>query len=194
RPRGEPYEHEKVRPIPLYLRGAGVAWGRYHDLIARALDILADTRTDLLAEAEFDLQLLDELALDPRAYHHGHPANRRPNHVFGEWDPHHLDGQGRFRSSVVGQLLLCAPLDLVERPGAVERGEALGEAAAVLAGTLLMAAGVSGGSPTAHDSATTLGVLLPRIARYRDAFYVQLLSKLGDTGPHGARLRQEAVA
>ena len=34
RPRGEPYEHEKLRPIPLYIRGAGVAHGRYHDLIA----------------------------------------------------------------------------------------------------------------------------------------------------------------
>src|SRR2546429_510383 len=31
RPRGEPYDHERVRPVPLYLRGAGVAWGRYHD-------------------------------------------------------------------------------------------------------------------------------------------------------------------
>jgi hypothetical protein len=194
RPRGEPYEHEKVRPIPLYLRGAGVAWGRYHDLIARALDILTDTSPDLLAEAEFDLQLLDELALDPRAYHHGHPANRRPNHVFGEWDPHHLDGQGRFRRFVVRQLVLDALLDRALHPGAVEPAEALVEAAAVLAGTLLMAAGISGGSPTAHDSATTLGVLLPRIARYRDAFYARLLGKLGDTGPHGARLRQEAVA
>src|SRR5262245_61924956 len=29
RPRGEPYDHERVRPIPLYLRGAGVAWGQF---------------------------------------------------------------------------------------------------------------------------------------------------------------------
>ncbi len=27
RPKGEPYDHERVRPIPLYIRGAGVAWG-----------------------------------------------------------------------------------------------------------------------------------------------------------------------
>src|SRR5262249_27535057 len=26
RPRGEPYDHERVRPIPLFLRGAGSAW------------------------------------------------------------------------------------------------------------------------------------------------------------------------
>ncbi len=40
RPQGEPYPHERHRPIPLYLRGAGVAQGRYHDLLARALEIL----------------------------------------------------------------------------------------------------------------------------------------------------------
>ena len=27
RPQGEPYEHERHRPVPLFLRGAGVAWG-----------------------------------------------------------------------------------------------------------------------------------------------------------------------
>src|SRR5262249_36498809 len=74
RPRGEPYDHERVRPIPLYLRGAGVASGRYHDLVARALDILQATDPSPLADAHFDLQLLDELALDPRAYDHGHPV------------------------------------------------------------------------------------------------------------------------
>ena len=42
---------------------------------------------------------------------------------------------------------------------------------------LLMAAGVSGWGPGAHDSATTLAVLLPRIARYRDAFYEGLIRK-----------------
>src|SRR5262245_29625437 len=29
RPRGEPYEQERVRPIPLCIRGAGVVFGRY---------------------------------------------------------------------------------------------------------------------------------------------------------------------
>src|SRR4029077_13904818 len=89
RPRGEPYDHEKVRPIPVYLRGVGVAWGRYHDLVSQALGILNATDAALLAEAGFDPQLLDEFAFDPRAYDHGHPVNRRPNYVFGEWDPHH---------------------------------------------------------------------------------------------------------
>src|SRR5262249_41267404 len=27
RPRGEVYDHERVRPIPLFVRGAGIAWG-----------------------------------------------------------------------------------------------------------------------------------------------------------------------
>jgi len=87
RPRGEPYEHEKVRPIPLYVRGAGVAHGCYHDLVAKGLELLAATHRDLLAEGGFDPQLLDELALDPRAFDFAHPVNRRPNYAFGEWTP-----------------------------------------------------------------------------------------------------------
>src|SRR5579875_3584463 len=39
RPHGEPYDHERHRPLPLYLKGAGVAYGPYHDLVACALDI-----------------------------------------------------------------------------------------------------------------------------------------------------------
>src|SRR5262249_8520009 len=97
RPKAEPYDHERVRPIPLFIRGAGVAWGRYQDVVTKALDILAATDPAILAEAHFDPQLLDELAGDPRAYDHAHPANRRPNYVFGEWDPHHIDNQGRYR-------------------------------------------------------------------------------------------------
>src|SRR5439155_24017097 len=67
--------------------------------------------------------------------------------------------------------------------------ELLFEGAAVLAGTVLMATGVSGASPTAHDSSTSLATLMPRIARYRDAFYVHLLQRLPPK--HAARLRQE---
>ena len=115
RPKGEPYDHERVRPVPLFIRGAGVAWGRYHDLVSKAMEILLATDSGLMAEAFFDPELLDELAFDPRAYDHGHPANRRPNYVFGEWDPHHLDSQGRYRRYVVRQLTLDALLDRVER-------------------------------------------------------------------------------
>ena len=85
-----------------------MAHGPYHDLIARALDILKSADPGLLAEAQFDFELLDELAVDLRAYDHGHPVNRRPNYVFGEWDPHHLDNQGRFRRYVVRKITLDA--------------------------------------------------------------------------------------
>jgi hypothetical protein len=192
RPRGEPYDHERLRPIPLFLRGAGVASGRYQAVVAKALEILAETDPTLLNEAQFDPRLLDELAVDPRAYDHTHPVNRRPNFVFGEWDPHHLDTQGRYRRYVVRQITLDALMERVEPPGSLDPGEALHEAAAVLAGTLLMATGISGSSPSAYDSSVTLSSLMPRIARYRDAFYTKLLRKLG--GTHGQRLQQEATA
>ncbi len=66
RERGEVYDHERVRPIPLFLRGAGVAHGRFAPLLGKALDIIRATDPALLAEACFDPELLDELALDPR--------------------------------------------------------------------------------------------------------------------------------
>src|SRR5262249_23725536 len=154
---------EKVRPIPVYLRGAGVACGRYHDLVSQTLAILTATDAALLAEAGFDPELLDEFALDPRAYDHGHPVNRRPNYVFGEWDPHHLDNQGRYRRFVVRTIHLDALLDRIEKTPDRDRAELLHEAAAVLAGTVLMASGISGSSPSAHDSTTTLSTLMPRI-------------------------------
>jgi hypothetical protein len=189
RPQGEPYDHERHRPLPVYLGGAGAAWGPYHDLVSRALETLRQTDPALLADANLDLELLDELAVDLRAYDHGHPVNRRPNYVFGEWDPHHIDNQGRYRRYVARKITLDALLARVEEPGPGERAERLAEAAAVLAGTVLMATGVSGAGPTAHDTTTTLATLLPHVARNRDAFYQQLLERLG--GAHGARLRQE---
>jgi hypothetical protein len=192
RPQGEPYDHERHRPVPLYISGAGAAFGRYQELTATALGILKGTDPGLLAEAQFDPDLLDEFALDMRAYDHGHPVNRRPNYIFGEWDPHHIDNQGRYRRYVARKIALDALLERVDQPGPLDRREMMWEAAAVLAGTVLMASGVSGAGPSAHDSTTTLGVLLPRIAQYRDAFYEQLLAKRG--GPHAERLRQEQAA
>jgi hypothetical protein len=189
RPKGEPYEHERVRPIPLYLRGAGVATGRHQALLSKALEILSATDPMIRNEACLDLDLLDEIALDPRAYDHGHPVNRRPNYLFGEWDPHHLDGHGRYRRYVLRQVTLEALLDRVDQPGDAAPDEVLFEAAAVLAGTMLMATGISGSGPATHDSTTTLATLMPRIARYRDAFYAHLLETM--SGPHAARLRQE---
>jgi hypothetical protein len=192
RPRGEPYSHERVRPIPLYIRGTSVAAGRYHDLIQKAMEILATTDAAIRAEAYLDPELLDELAVDPRAYDHGHPANRRPNYIFGEWDPHLLDTQGRYRRYVARQVTLDALLDRISHTEGIDPQELLFESAAVLVGTMLMAAGTSGSGPATHDSSTTLATLMPRIARYRDAFYIQLLETM--RGVHASRLRQEQVA
>ncbi len=106
RPQGEPYPHEKHRPVPLLLKGAGIGYGRYSRLITLALEILGQSDPEVRADAGLDLALLDELAVDMRAYDQVHPVNRRPNYVFGEWDPSHLDNQGRFRRYVVRQITL----------------------------------------------------------------------------------------
>jgi len=187
----EPYAHEWVRPIPLYIVGAGVAVGRYHDVVQQALNILRETDAELLRQAYFDPTLLDELALDPRAFDFDHPANKRPNYHFGQWDPHQLDQQGRYRRFVVQQVTLDSLLHRVEHPGKLSRGQLLLEASAVLAGTILMASGISGRGPDTHDSNTSLGTLLPGIAAYRDAFYEQLLQRIA--GNHGRRLQRETV-
>jgi hypothetical protein len=187
---GEVYGHERLRPVPLYLRDVGVSTGPYQAIVRHALTTLAATEAEFLEEAQFDLGLLDELALDPRAYDHNHPANRRPNHVFGEWDPHQLDNQGRHRRFVVRQTTLDAVLARVNATAAADRGERLFEAGAVVAGTMLMAAALCGRTPTAHDSTATLSTLVPRIAKLRDAFYNRLLRRLD--GPRGERLRHEA--
>lgn len=186
----EPYEHEAVRPVPLYVRGAGVADGPAAHVISIALKLLQETDPDLLREAHFDPQQLEELALDPRAYDFDHPVNKRPNYHFGQWDPHQIDGKGRYRRYVVQEVALSAMMRRLEDVAEISRDELEFEAAAVLAGTILMAAGVSGSGPDSHDSSVTLSTLLPRIARYRDEFYDRLLARM--TGDHAERLRQEA--
>lgn len=187
----EPYRHEWVRPVPLYVRGAGVSVGPHEEVVRTALELLEQTDDDLLRAAYFDPKLLDELAVDPRAYDFDHPVNKRPNYHFGQWDPHHIDNQGRFRRFVVQQVTLDALMQRLIDPSDLPREELLFEAAAVLAGTVLMAAGVSGAGPETHDSTVTLSNLLPSIAAYRDAFYERLFGKTG--GEHAARLRAEAV-
>ncbi|MGE0607261.1 MAG: hypothetical protein AB7O62_09225 [Pirellulales bacterium] len=186
----EPYEHEWVCPIPLYFREAGVAAGKYHELVSRAMAVLEATPARLREAAWFDPALLDELSLDPRAYDFDHPVNKRPNYQFGQWDPHRLDAQGRYRRMVLQGVTLDALLTRANSPGDSEPHEALAEAAIALAGTILMASGTSGSSPETHDSSVTLSTLLPRIARYRDAFYEHWLAHV--PGEHGIRLRMEA--
>ena len=188
----QPYAHEWVRPLPLYVRGAGAEHGRHRAVIERAFEILAATPTDILFQAFVDLDMLDELAVDPRAYDFDHPNNKRPNYVFGQWDLARLDLSGRCRRFVVQQVTLDTMIEWIDRRGKLPYEEVLFEAAAVLAGTMLMGAGISGDRPDAHDSTTNLSVVVQRIAAYRDAFYDRLLERL--EGGHGRRLREEAVA
>lgn len=192
--RSEPYTHEFVRPIPLFVKGAGVATGPYEAIITRALEILHEADPEILSRAWFDLHRLDEIAVDPRAYDFDHPVNRRPNYHFGQWDPQHISSAGYYSRFVLQQMTLDALLTRCQPqhcPPGVDPNDRLAEAAAVLAGTMLMASGTSGDSPGRHDSSVTLSTLLPIIAAYRDDFYQQLLSKAA--GPHGDHLREEAV-
>ena len=188
----QPYDHEWVRPMPLWIRGAGVAPGPYRELVETALAILDATDPSLLFDAMFTLEQLDELAFDPRAYDFDHPVNKRPNYLFGQWDMNKLDNAGRCRRFVLQQVTLDAMLDRLAHHGRLPRKQVLFEEAAVLAGTMLMGSGVSGNRPDAHDSTVTLATLVEKIAVYRDAFYEELLRKM--TGPHAKRLRAEALS
>ncbi len=187
----EPYPHEWVRPIPIYVRGAGTSVGPYRSIVELALAILADTSEPILRQARFDPKCLDELAVDPRAYDFDHPANKRPNYHFGQWDPHCIDGQGRYRRFVVQDVTLASLLKRVHSTPRANPAELEVEAAVVLAGTMLMASGISGEGPNAFDSTVTLSDLLTGIAAYRDAFYDEMLTKI--RGKHGERLRREAA-
>lgn len=191
--RCEPYPNEFVRPTPLYVKGAGVAGGRYEQILSRALAILRRTDPEVLARAWFDVERLEEVALDPREYDFDHPVNRRPNYHFGQWDPQEISQDGYYSRFVLQQVTLDALLVRCREAeaDAAEHQRRMDEASAVLAGTMLMAAGVSGDGPSRHDSSVTLSTLLPQIAGYRDDFYRQLVEQA--EGESGQRLREEAV-
>ena len=179
-----------------------MAPGIYEELIEKALAILQACDPEVLHQAWFDPQLVEEISIDPRAYDFDHPASKRPNHHFGQWDLHRVDNRGFYRRFVLQQITLDAMLSRVGiaegEKGRWGEGEASGstpdelmfEAAAVLAGTILMASGTTGNGPECHNSDVTLSNLLPLIARYRDQFYAGLLSST--SGPHGDRLKAEA--
>jgi hypothetical protein len=191
-----PYPHERVRPVPLFVAGAGPAQGRYRELVAGGLEILAAAPPDLLHQADFDPAVLEELAFDPRAFDFMHPAASRPNYLFGLWDPARIDEQGRYRRMVLQQatldgILSWPTLSPAAGHDAATDAELRLEASAVLAGVILMASGLSGHGPAATQAALGLGTLLPRIAGYRDAFYRDLLGRLPPR--HRGRLEEEAA-
>lgn len=186
----EPYPHEWVAPIPMYIAGAGCSDGTYRRLFHQVIEILTAADPDILRAAHFDVQRMAELSIDPRAYDFDHPVNKRPNYQFGQWDPHAIDADGFYTRFIVQQVTLDALLSRLDDPNQeMPRDEIHFEAAAVLAGTMLMASAVSGWGPAAHSSENTLSSLIAPIARFRDAFYEDLLSKMD--GRHASRLRQE---
>lgn len=185
----EPYPHEWSRPIPLYVENVGVAFGPYYEIITQTIDILRNTPPDILHASYFELEHLEELAIDARAYDFDHPVNKRPNYHFGQWDPHRIDLHGNYRRFVIQQVTVDALLARIDIEKELPREEVLFEAAAVLAGTMLMASGVSGSGPNTFGSNVTLASLMEPIALNRDRFYEALLSRL--TGPHADRLQAE---
>ena len=185
----EPYPHEWTRPIPIYITGVGAADGKYKPFVDHAIRMISNAPANILNAAQFDLESLDEMAIDPRAYDFDHPANKRPNYHFGQWDPHQLDLSGYFRRFIVQQVTLDSLAVRCEGDPYL-KPELVFEAGAVLAGTILMATSVCGRGPDSFDSNTSIASLLPQIARMRDQFYDWLLSTV--EGIHGENLRKEA--
>ncbi len=189
----EPYRQEWVRPIPIYIRGVGVAHGRYEELISATLKVLRETPVDLLEAAHFDVDRLQELAIDPRTYDFDHPINRRPNFHFGQWDENSVSQSGFYQRFIVHEVTLDSVMarlnETGEHPTSTSKQELIFEEASVMAGTILMASGVSGWGPGAFDSTISLSTLLPGIAKYRDAFYEHMLGQL--TVDHRNKLIEE---
>ena len=194
--RSEVYDNERHAPLPVYIKDAGVSSGRYRDLLDAALQLLRDTPAEIRDASYFDFDRLDVMAVDLRAHDHTHPANKRTNYMFGEWDPHLLDVDGLYRRFIVRKIILDALLTWIEREDVLEeaeranREERLFDAAAALAGTMLMASTISGAGPETHDSTVSLTTLLPVVARRRDEFYERLISEA--EGDRAQRLKASA--
>ncbi len=185
----QPYRHEFVRPVPLFIKNAGISMGPYHDLIQAAMEILHATDPEILRAASFDPERVEELAMDPRAYDFDHPVNRRPNYHFGGWDDRSITEDGFFNRFVVRQVTMEALLSRLRDEQELDPEEVLQEAASVLAGTILMASAINGWGPGWHSSEITLGSLMKPIAAFRDAYYKDRLEKLD--GNHRNRLNDE---
>ena len=178
------------RPIPLFIKDAGVAIGPYHELITHTLRFLSETPDEILREAYFSLDRMDELALDLRSHDHANPVNKRTNYTFGEWDPHQIDIKGFYRRFVLRRVILDALLNWIQTNNELPHEEVMHDAAAVLCGTMLMASSISGAGPNTYDSTISLTKLLPMVARQRDAFYARLLENAD--GPRAIRLIEAA--
>ena len=141
----------------MYIEGAGVELGEYHaGRIPLPLRSCTPPTRAFFVPPVSTRPRWKSLAIDPRAYDFDHPVNKRPNYHFGQWDPHCIDNQGRYRRFVVQQVTLQALMARLEEVEEMPPEELLFEAAGVLAGTILMASGISGSGPDTHDSSVTL--------------------------------------
>ena len=188
--KAEPHVHEWVRPVPLYVKDAGAAYGPYKRVIEIAIRTISETDPNILRAAQFDLDKMDELAFDPRAFDFDHPINRRPNHHFGQWDENSISKSGNYQRFIVHEITLSSLLKRTENPHHLPSEELIFEAGAVLAGTILMASAISGCGPGAYSSETSLADLLPVIAGFRDQFYQDLITRISE--PHRERLMAES--
>ena len=180
----EPYPHERFRPIPVYIREAETANGPYHDLVERTIAFLRETPAEILRDSHFDLERLEELAIDVRAHDHTHPVTKRTNYTFGEWDPHRIDTKGFYSRFIVRKIVLDSLLFWMADQKKLSADERLYDASAVLSGTMLMASSISGSGPQTFDSNVNLVTLLPKVARQRDAFYERLDERSQGRTPH----------
>ena len=188
------YPNEWIRPIPLYIAGVGAADGPYQTIINMTVKLIRETPDDILRDAKFNPDNMDELCIDPRAFDFDHPINKRPNHHFGTWDEQQVGPDGYYRRFIVHQVTLDGLLTRVRdeiEAGKIPKEELVPEAAAVLACTMLMASAISGDFIGAWDSETSLGTLLPVVAKYRDQFYEVLVERLPEK--HRKRLNEEAL-
>ena len=170
----QPYAHEWVRPIPLWIRGAGVAVGRYRELVERAMAILDATDPMLLLEAMFDPASSTSWPSIPAPTTSTTRSTSGPiiSSASGTWAS--WTTRAAAAVSSLQQVALDAMLERLADRGDLPYEEVLFEEAAVLAGTMLMGSGISGNRPDAHDSSVTLVTLVQQIAVYRDAFYERL--------------------
>src|SRR5712691_4936242 len=186
----EPYPHERFRPLPSYIKGVGPGKGPYAELITRTIELFQAVPANLLQNAYFDPDRMNEIACDVRAHDHNHPVYKRTNYMFGERDPHFIDNKGYFRRFILRKIILDSLLNWIAEQTEQSPEESLFDAAAVLCGTMLMASAISGAGPDTHDSSVTLTSLLPKVARQRDAFYERLLEDA--TGERAQRLAAAA--
>lgn len=191
--RAEVYSHERFCPVPLYLKGVGVAAGPCKALLESTLQFLKQLPEDLTGPAHFSLERMDELCLDVRAHDHLHPVNKRTNYMFGEWDPELIDTKGYYRRFVIRSIILDSLLEWLHTDNGTSAEERLFDSSAVLAGTILMASSISGSGPQTYDSDVSLTSLLPTVARQRDSFYQTLLETAqGERRKRLERLTQES--